>query len=600
MDTGDTGQSPFVLENVTLKPGTAGTAFPDRYAIKEAGPDRRTLTCLEAPNLQVFIKAGLTVGASAARKAPPGTIYLDGVAQVEPFLDHEKQVYNLDHHEGCVRAFTMATCEQALIMCVKGLDLRDREWKIYANEPDLDTILSVWIILNHQRINNRQAIHRRSLFALVRLEGIIDSLGLEMRELSGLPEDLLQKLLRIIDRLRAEEMELKKSGEWAKTDFLTYTMTILRLLDQFLIKLGELEDFKGIEELARVELTNNRIAVVVASDLGIYELEPYLTKLYGNRLGWVALRKGDNEYTLRQMDLFMPVNLEDVYQRLNFMDPAVKGRMGVNRWGGSGDIGGSPRGRGTRLSPADIVSACGDVIEKRSDIRHIKRFITSAAFSTLIVIAAVATAQNWQAIHWFGWEDFSACTQSRIFGYHLALLVLTVIMLIVIAWRRPWQFGIMLPTGKDWWFIMPIAVACGFTGDIPVPDKSMFDADPMVAWTIALGLNPLSLELLFRSLVHGMMARLATIQDCESRWFFSGPTIGSTLLYAAFIGAQMVMMSADPMATLTSGALVKTFAVAAIFGLGAGMVRERSHSILPAWLFHAAAVATSLLAFGPL
>ena len=27
-------------------------------------------------------------------------------------------------------------------MCVKGLDLRDREWKIYANEPDLDTILA--------------------------------------------------------------------------------------------------------------------------------------------------------------------------------------------------------------------------------------------------------------------------------------------------------------------------------------------------------------------------------------------------------------------------------------------------------------------------
>ena len=144
-----------------------------------------------------------------------------------------------------------------------------------------------------------------------------------------------------------------------------------------------------------------------------------------------------------------------------------------------------------------------------------------------------------------------------------------------------------------------MAVICGFTGDILVPAKMMFTADPVMAWTIALVLIPLSLELLFRSLVHGMMAQLATIQDCESRWFFSGPTIGSALLYAATIGFQMTMMADHPMAILTNGILIKYIAVAAIFGLAAGMIRERSHSILPAWLFHAAAVATSLLAYGP-
>ena len=484
-------------------------------------------------------------------------------------------------------------------MCVKGLDLRDREWKIFANEPDLDTILSIWLILNHQRINNREAIHRRSLFALVRLEGVIDALGLELRELSGLPTDLLQKLMRVIDRLRMEELEIKKAGEWTKTDFLEYTVRVLRKLDQFLIKLGELDDFKGVEELARIELTNNRIAVVVASDLGIYELEPYLTKLYGNRLGWVALRRDENDYTLRQMDLFMPVNLEDVYQRLNFMDPAVKGRMNVSRWGGSGDIGGSPRDRGTRLLPGEIVSACRDVIEKRSDIRHVKRFLTSAAFSMLIVIAAIATGQNWEPARWLGRKALGEVARSPILGFHTALLVFTFIMLGVVALRRPWQFGIMLPAGKDWWRLLPVAVICGFTGDMRVPGEMFFTADPVAAWAIALVLIPLSLELLFRSLVHGMMAQLASIQDCESRWFFSGPTIGSALLYAATIGFQTTMMSGNPMAILINGILIKYIAVAAIFGMAAGMIRERSHSILPAWLFHAVAVATSLFAFGP-
>ena len=593
-----TEQTPYLMENTTLKPDTGASVFPDRYSIKGEGAER-VLICLEAPNLQVVVKAGLTVTASAAHKAPPGTIYLDGVAQAEPFLDHNKKIYNLDHHEGCVRTFTLATCEQALIMCVKGWDLQDREWRIFANEPDLDTIFAIWIILNHQRINNQGAIHRRSLFALVRLEGIIDSLGLEMKDLSGFPAEVLQKLMRIIDRLRTAELDLKKAGEWTKTDYLEYTIGVLRMLDQFLIKVGELDDFKGVEELARIELTNNRIAVVVASDLGIYELEPHLNKLYGSRLGWVALRKGDADYTLRQVDLFMPVSLEDVYQRLNFMDPAVKGRIKVNRWGGSGDIGGSPREIGTKLTPEQIVLACRDVIDKRSDIRHVKRFLTSAGFTLLILLAAIATGQNWKPSLWFGWETMTACPQSQLFGYHFALLFFSTIMLIGIAWRHPWQFGIMLPTGKDWWLILPFALFCGLTGDMLVPGPTLFANDPNMALVMALILIPISLELLFRGLVHGMMAQLATIQNCESRWFFSGPTIGSSLLYAAVVALQMNTMSSAPfMEGLTSGILIKYFTVAAIFGLGAGMIRERSHSILPAFLFHAIAVAASLFIIG--
>ena len=125
-----------------------GNLLPERYIIKTNG-NERVLICLEAPNLNVHVEAGLSVSGSVARKSPGGTIFLDGVAQCEPFMDHERKVYNLDHHEGCVRAFTLAACEQTLVMYMKGLDLQVREWNIFANEPDLDTLLSVWILLNH-------------------------------------------------------------------------------------------------------------------------------------------------------------------------------------------------------------------------------------------------------------------------------------------------------------------------------------------------------------------------------------------------------------------------------------------------------------------
>ena len=115
--------------------------LPERYAVKKNNGDR-VLICLEAPNLNVHIEAGLSISGSVARKSPGGTIFLDGVAQCEPFMDHERQVYNLDHHEGCVRAFTLSACEQTLVMYMKGLDLQAREWNVFANEPDLDTILA--------------------------------------------------------------------------------------------------------------------------------------------------------------------------------------------------------------------------------------------------------------------------------------------------------------------------------------------------------------------------------------------------------------------------------------------------------------------------
>ncbi|MBI5894598.1 MAG: hypothetical protein HZB24_00800, partial [Desulfobacterales bacterium] len=112
------------LEDPPLLTGRPkGGNLPERYTVKTNGQDR-VLTCLEAPNLNVHIEAGLSFSASVAKKSPSGTIFMDGVAQCEPFMDHERQVYNLDHHEGCVRSFTLAACEQALVLYMKGLDLQ--------------------------------------------------------------------------------------------------------------------------------------------------------------------------------------------------------------------------------------------------------------------------------------------------------------------------------------------------------------------------------------------------------------------------------------------------------------------------------------------
>ncbi|UCF91172.1 MAG: hypothetical protein JSW39_23315 [Desulfobacterales bacterium] len=558
--------------------------LPERYVVKDNG-EESVLTCLEAPNLTVRIKAGLTISASAARKSPPGTIYLDGVAQCEPFMDHEKQVYNLDHHEGCVRTFTLSTCEQALLMIMKGLDLQNRDWKIFANEPDLDTILAIWIIFNHLRISRKEPIHRRVLFALVRLEGIIDAQGLELKELSALPPDLLGKIQRIIDYLRNEEVNYKKEGLWEEIDYLDYTASVLHKIDQIIYKSSDFIDFRGIEEVARVELTDNRIAAVVEADLGIYELEPHLNKLYGNRLGLVILRKGHNTYTLRQMDPFMPRNLDDVYEKLNFIDPAVKCRTQNNKWGGSADIGGSPRATGSQLTPQEIAQACREAMQKPSLLQQIYRFLIAAALVAAVVAAAEICAANWQPEKWFGGSHWSRLIQDFHLSFGIVGLLTTFIVLAFLANRRPWQYGLTLPTGNDWWFALPVVVLAGFAGGVWLPTDSLSKLSSYEIILFAIIMIPLAFELLFRSLVHGVLAQGARIQHCNSRWFLSWPVMGAALLNAGFCNYWLIETAGSWEPILSGWAFGEIFG-ALVFGLAAGMVRERSQSFLPAYLFH--------------
>jgi hypothetical protein len=101
----------------------------------------------------VRAERGLAISAKRARNYPPGAIFLDGTAQGEPFVDVQKDLYNLDHRDGCIRS--LATCEQAIILIRKGLDLRKRDWVVLANDADLDTLFALWVLLNHLRLNDR-------------------------------------------------------------------------------------------------------------------------------------------------------------------------------------------------------------------------------------------------------------------------------------------------------------------------------------------------------------------------------------------------------------------------------------------------------------
>ena len=107
--------------------------IPERYTTREKD-GMRTLECDEAPRIRVVIDPGMAASRSDASSLGERVILLDGAGTFGPLLDGDRKLFNLDHHSGCERLFTLATCEQALLLVHSGLrlvrgrldDLRER------------------------------------------------------------------------------------------------------------------------------------------------------------------------------------------------------------------------------------------------------------------------------------------------------------------------------------------------------------------------------------------------------------------------------------------------------------------------------------------
>ena len=577
--------------NQAAKPDASPAVFrdlPDRYTIQESD-DGNFLTCLEMPNIAVIIQHGLSFNASTVRKSPNCRIYLDGVARCEPFMDLEKHVYNFDHHEGVVRPFTIATCEQVLVMVMKGMDLRGRDWKIYANEPDLDTVLSIWLMLNHVRMQQKPPDELRSLYTLIRLESVIDAHGLELIHLSGLPIDILNKTRKIIDYLREEEIDLKRHAVWEESDFLEHTALVLEKIDRLVYRSDEFLDFQDLQELARVEIVNNRVAVAVESPQGIYELEPFLARLYGEKLAIVILRNEAGGYTLRQMDHFMPGDLKSIYRKLNFLDPAVKCRPANPQWGGSGDIGGSPRGIGTQLTPQEIAQACRDVFHTPPLLRRTLRFLYALGAIAVTTGIAVLAGHYLPQTTWIAGNPAAAPFQQTDLVFFLALLLLSALALMIYSRGRFWRVGLAAPIGRAWWFMLPVVVGAAVAGGVAVPWKDMEQLGTGLKIVYAVLTIPLTTELLFRGLAHGILASGTRVQSCGNPWFLSFPTVVTALIYALFPAALILWFEGIP-TTAPTFTIARVVLTALAVGIATGMVREKSHSLLPGILFQVVAI----------
>lgn len=590
-DRGRLGKGLYAEETGSGDGRVTTKILPFRYAVRD-DRDGRSLRCVEAPNISVRLERGLSVPAASARRAPEGTIYLDGAAQGEPFLDAERRVYNLDHHEGCIRPFTVATCEQAMTLLLKGLDLRSGEWTVYANEPDFDTVLAVWLLLNHLRVVAQDGTVRRRLLPVVRLEGVVDSHGLELVELTAFPDDLLRDTLATVDRLRARELELKRSGGWATADLLQYTAETLHDVDQLVYSPRDFDGLTEVEEVVRVPLTTDRIAVVCQTSVGIYEVERHLRRLYGDRVGLIVLEKDPSTYTLRQTDSFLPRSLEAVYERLNQLDPGSDHR---SRWGGSADIGGSPRGRGTRLEPEEIATACQWALRPPPTATRLRAIAGTALLGLGALIgAAVTSLPRLGSTMWRGTLSQADPVTAVLFGLQLAAFAAFLAVLHPLV-RRPARLGVRWPVGFDWTVLLPLTALAALVGGACLPAGLHGHGPTRVTDWLSLVVVVVAWEGLFRGILHGRLVRHFAVQRPGGPVFLSVPTVVTALL-AALPAAYLCLQPSWPLpGAVPLVRIAVGFLAALVLGLVAGVARERSGSLLAPIVLHAGGAAVAVL-----
>jgi hypothetical protein len=562
--------------------------LPVRYQVKE-DEDGRYLTCVEASNISVRIDKTLNVSASAARKYPKGTIFLDGAAKGEPFMDSSRGVYNLDHHEGCVRSFTLSTCEQAMIVIRKGLDLDGERWTAWANDPDLDTVLAIWLLLNHRRINEEGSSVRKKIMPIVRLQGVIDAHGFELKELTAFPDNLQEAALTVINGLRAAEIELKKENRWSGVDFLDFTAASLQKIDELVYTPFDFEEGHTVEELARESILPQRIAVACRSEAGIYEVEEQLRDLHNDRLGLVILEKEPGVYTLRQVDPFLPTGLEALYDRLNLLDPEATGEA---QWGGSNEIGGSPRGGKTGLSLGEIMFITRWVYQPPSAARRLTAVALGVAGAAVaIMIAAVAGGSSLTT-------DFVPGLMLRqgLSGAAISAVVLAVfgIGLTYLGHsRHPGRFGLRRPDSFAFLGALPLTALLAVVGGawIAVAPGASINILRAVIVLIAI----VGVETLLRGALHGHLLRVFPVMMGSGRLFISVPNLVSALVFACAVMACLL-----PPGWLTEtirGWWAVWFGAALILGLICGAVREWWRSLWPAVILHAASAIVAWIVF---
>jgi hypothetical protein len=308
-------------------------------------------------SIELHIKPGPAITrAQFLEDHPPYSIALDGYVFGEPFLEITARgpYRNFNHHEAVDRSCTSATCEQARRAVLLGIyDLfsgaEGRRALLFANDCDQDVCLSTWILMNPDRAGE----------PLVRvLSQITDLLDMSAGVFPMPHErDLLGEVRWVFDPYTRCRPQL---GSMSAAQMREVVRDVHHRIDQFMIGRAEVIPLQGSFTrlgggpgwiLAQVTHQSAREKIVAAG----YRAAVELFGRSGERLHYTVWRRSEYIVSFPVREILAALNLAEGFQPVD--------RTG---WGGADNVGGSPRGRGSALQPAEVERIVNEVIAKRS------------------------------------------------------------------------------------------------------------------------------------------------------------------------------------------------------------------------------------------
>ena len=293
--------------------------------------------------MKIVINRGAIVSLDSL---PSGSIALDGYVQ-GPEIDAYNRRYSFDHHAGCVRMLTKATCAQVLDAVL--LNLQYDDCSVYINDVDGDTVLATWILQGGMKRAMMPHVQ-----ALVNVVGTMDAHG-PAYPLTPEQSDIAHVFYKGVMAPESQARNVRRDYG---------TCDLRQLLDECLSNLDKWEahhdDAAMLREVLNIpdksevrevefEITHEAANFIMVKSPGFAFADCYkqgydAIVLYGD-----PLPDGSIAYTVgKRSDLATRFDVTAILEALNEVEPG---------WGGGSTIGGAPRnadGSRSRLTPDEV------------------------------------------------------------------------------------------------------------------------------------------------------------------------------------------------------------------------------------------------------
>ena len=285
------------------------------------------------------------------RKKPAFAIALDGYVNEPPRFDIAAPRINFNHHEEVDRLATRSTCAQVLIAIRQGLFDRFQDGgkpkaDIYANDCDEDICLSWFLFKNYGLVENAlpPAINR-----LVVIEDLMDATA------GAYPLPITLSTLRELAWIFEPYRKFRVSGGLERKDqseYLGIINDVFSRIDRHMNNAGE-----SIALDIRYKKIGGGSCWSMIQETGSHAR----TGAYNDGIrAYVSVRKFSEKHWVYTVGKMSPFVSFDITKIIGLLNKAEGNRD--DKWGGANTIGGSPRVKGSRLSPEAVEKIINDAL----------------------------------------------------------------------------------------------------------------------------------------------------------------------------------------------------------------------------------------------